>query len=75
MKIIEPKVEFMEQHDFNSHVANCARVCYKKESGDDARTVNNLVLNKHLSMLRHYTYYYIIKNNYIPMIYNLATTI
>ena len=47
MKIIEPKVEFMEQHDFNSHVANCARVCYKKESGDDARTVNNLVLNKH----------------------------
>lgn len=51
MKIIEPKVEFMEQHDFNSHVANCARVCYKKESGDDARTVNNLVLNKHTKML------------------------
>lgn len=75
MKIIEPKVEFMEQHDFNSHVANCARVCYKKESGDDARTVNNLVLNKHFSMLRHYTYYYIIKNNYIPMIYNFATAI
>lgn len=75
MKIIEPKVEFMEQHDFNSHVADCARVCYKKESGDDARTVNNLVLNKHFSMLRHYTYYYIIKNNYIPMIYNFATAI
>lgn len=66
MKIIEPKVELWEEDNYISHVAKCARVCYKKETGDDEKTYNHLVENKHISMLRHSTIYAIIhKDNYI----------
>lgn len=66
MKIIEPKVELWEEDNYISHVAKCARVCYKKETGDDEKTYNHLVENKHISMLRHSTIYAIIhKDNYV----------
>lgn len=59
MKIIEPNVELWEQTDEVAHVARCARICYRKESGNDERLIQNLKLRKHLSMFRHFTYYYI----------------
>ena len=59
MKIIEPNVELLEQTDLISHVARCARICYRKESGNDERLIQSLKLRKHLSMFRHFTYYYI----------------
>lgn len=58
MKIIEPKVELIP---FNGncieHVARCARVCYRKESGNDAALYGSLERRNHLSMYRHETYY------------------
>ena len=66
MKIIEPKVELWEEDNYISHVARCARVCYKKEDGDDEKTYKHLIVNKHISMLRHSTIYAIIpKDDYI----------
>lgn len=66
MKIIEPKVELWEEDNYISHVAKCARVCYKKETGDDKKTYKHLIVNKHISMLRHSTIYAIIhKDDYI----------
>lgn len=66
MKIIEPKVELWEEDNYISHVAKCARVCYKKEDGDDEKTYKHLIVNKHISMLRHSTIYAIVhKNNHI----------
>lgn len=59
MKIIEPNVELWEQTDEIAHVACCARICYRKESGNDERLIQNLKLREHLSMFRHFTYYYI----------------
>lgn len=60
MKIIEPNVELIENKDSVAHVARCARVCYGKETGNDELTVANLMKNKHYSMFRHDTKYYII---------------
>lgn len=57
MKIIEPKVELLEQTDLISHVARCARICYKRESGNDNILYCNLERSKHWSMFRHETYY------------------
>lgn len=57
MKIIEPKVELMQYEDKISHVARCARVCYKKETGNDNVLYGNLERSKHWSMFRHETYY------------------
>ena len=59
MKIIEPNIELWKQTDEVSYVARCARICYRKESGNDERLIQNLKLRKHLSMFRHFTYYYI----------------
>ncbi len=84
MKIIEPKVELWEEYNHISHVARCARVCYKKETGDDEKIYNHLVRDKHISMLRHSTIYAIIhkddyindfihKINNINNIYNIKT--
>lgn len=68
MKILEPAVELWEEKDSTSHVARCARVCYGKETGSDARTVLNLINNKHLSVFRHSTFYYIIHSILTPRI-------
>lgn len=57
MKIIEPKVELWQQDDKVAHVARCARVCYKKETGNDNALYGNLERSKHWSMFRHETYY------------------
>ena len=60
MKIIEPSVEVWKQNDVIAHVARCARICYRKETGNDQRLCNNLVNSKHWSMFRHETVYAII---------------
>lgn len=60
MKIIEPSVELWKQDDAIAHVARCARICYRKETGNDERLYNNLIKSKHWSMFRHETVYAII---------------
>lgn len=61
MKIIEPNVELWEQGDNNiAHITRCARVCYKRESGNDEVLYNNLIKNKHWSMFRHESVYAIV---------------
>lgn len=57
MIIINPKVELWQQDDKVAHVARCARVCYKKETGNDNALYRNLERSKHWSMFRHETYY------------------
>lgn len=66
MKIIEPKVELWEENDSVSHVARCARICYRKETGNDKVLYDSLIKRNHLSMFRHTTYYYIIPKHYAP---------
>lgn len=60
MKIIEPNVELWEQTDVVNHVARCARICYRKETGNDNKLYRSLLNRKHNSMFRHATYYFII---------------
>ena len=58
MNIVEPSVELWTQgEDKVAHVARCARICYKKETGNDAALYNSLEKRDHLSMYRHETYY------------------
>lgn len=58
MKIIQPKVELWRQgEDKVAHVARCARICYKKETGNDSALYGSLERRNHLSMYRHETYY------------------
>lgn len=58
MKIIQPKVELWQQgEDKVAHVARCARICYKKETGNDSALYGSLERRNHLSMCRHETYY------------------
>lgn len=66
MKIIEPNVELWEQTDEVTHVARCARICYRKETGNDERLIQSLKLRKHFSMFRHATYYFIIPYKCVP---------
>jgi len=66
MKIINPNVELWEQTDEVNHVARCARICYRKETGNDGRLIQNLKLRKHNSMFRHATYYFIIPYKCVP---------
>ena len=67
MQIINPNVELIEQNEnIVSHVACCARVCYKREKGNDEVTYNNLLKNKHWSMFRHATRYYIVPKRCVP---------
>lgn len=63
MKIIEPNVKLWQQgEDKVAHVARCARVCYKKEIGNDYVLYSSLERRNHLSMYRHETYYAAINN-------------
>lgn len=58
MNIIQPKVELWQQgEDKVAHVARCARICYKKETGNDYALYGSLERRNHLSMYRHETYY------------------
>ena len=62
MKIVKPSVTLWEQGDNkNNHIARCARVCYASIKEDNCnKLVNNLIIDKHYSMLRHASYYFII---------------
>lgn len=61
MMIIKPNVKLIEQgENIISHVARCARVCYKRENGNDEKLVENLYKNHHWSMFRHETHYCIV---------------
>lgn len=58
MKIIQPKVELWRQYeDAKAHVARCARICYKRETGNDEATYMRLINGHHWSMFRHETVY------------------
>lgn len=59
MKIIEPQAELWIPDNPRAHVARCARVCYGKEEGNNERLYQALLNNKHHSMFRHETHYYI----------------
>lgn len=63
LKIVYPSVEHWKENDKISHVARCARICYRKETGNDLHLHNALLKNKHWSMFRHNTYYYIVPSN------------
>lgn len=62
MKIIEPSVELWQQDvDWKTHVANCARICYRSENKtNNEKLIDNLLVSKHLSMFRHRSVYWII---------------
>lgn len=58
MKIIQPKVELWRQgENIKAHVARCARICYKRENGNDEATYMRLINSHHWSMFRHETVY------------------
>lgn len=67
IKYIYPyDVDDVKYQSFNvSHISKCARVCYGKENTPldikrDIKTFQGLVHNKHLSMLRHDSFYFVI---------------
>jgi thymidylate synthase (FAD) len=62
MEIIKPSVEIWRQGDaIMEHIARCARVCYASDkTTNNVELFKRLIDNKHLSMLRHATYYFII---------------
>ena len=62
MRYINPIVEYWQQSkDRAAHVAKCARVCYASEkTTDNEQMVARLEANKHMSMFRHESRYYIV---------------
>lgn len=61
MKIVRPKIELWEQEEQIPHIARCARVCYAAKTGrNDEALVRDLRNDKHLSMFRHCSRYFII---------------
>lgn len=65
MKLIEPSCEYWEQQDIVTHIAKCARVCYANEKNEnsyekDEALIKRLINDKHVSMLRHASLYYIV---------------
>lgn len=63
MNIIKPTVELWLQKDAIAHVAKCARICYKKETGNNVALYERLKHSNHLSMFRHESIYAIIPNH------------
>lgn len=68
MKLIEPDVRLWDTKGLEKEtiIARAARVCYKSETTgpeSDERLCSRLYKNKHFSMFRHYTIYYIIPVN------------
>lgn len=81
IRCIRPSIKYLDYYDvddikhrsFNvSHISKCARVCYGKENTPpnierDIKTFQGLVRNKHLSMLRHDSFYFVIDiSKYAP---------
>ena len=61
MKIIEPKVEILTQDNTIDHIATCARICYASNTtNNNSKLCKTLWNNKHRSMFRHASVYYII---------------
>ena len=61
MIYINPQVEYWQQVNRAAHVAKCARVCYASEkTTDNEKMVARLEANKHMSMFRHESRYYIV---------------
>lgn len=64
MKIVKPYIEHFKQVDTVSHIAKCARICYASKSIKNEQSfVDSLWKNKHRSMYRHASVYYIIPEN------------
>lgn len=64
MQYINPSVEYWQQgDDLAAHVARCARVCYKSErTNHNDEMVGRLADSGHLSMFRHESRYFIIRD-------------
>lgn len=61
MEVVESKVECWLQGNDIAHIARCARVCYaSKNTSINNEFVKGLWKNKHRSMFRHASVYYII---------------
>lgn len=70
MKIIKPEVKVLIEYNHDSHIAKCARTCYRSSKNDDGkRLINDLKTKKHFSMFRHASYYFIIPTNDIYLEY------
>lgn len=63
MNIVKPYVELLINEDNISHVAKCARVCYQSDGTNNEQLYNALKKNKHNSMFRHETHYFIVSND------------
>lgn len=63
MKIVEPNVELWIPESTWKHVARCARLCYDSKGSNNEALCRALIKNKHYSMFRHDTHYYIIPYN------------
>lgn len=61
MRIVNPSVEmWLDNNDWIAHVARCARICYASDKGEDKNLVTRLLKDKHHSMFRHRSHYFII---------------
>lgn len=61
MRIVNPSVEMWhDNNNWMAHVARCARICYASDKGEDKNLVNRLFKDKHHSMFRHRSHYFII---------------
>lgn len=61
MRIVNPSVEMWhDNNNWMAHVARCARICYASDKGEDKNLVNRLLKDKHHSMFRHRSHYFII---------------
>ena len=75
MKLIKPRFELLSNpitmDERYAHMAKCARVCTKNnKTTDNERFVHSLIDSSHISMLRHDSVYYIVKNSTIKSIMN-----
>ena len=61
MRIVNPSVEmWLDNNNWMAHVARCARICYASDKGEDKNLVTRLLKDKHNSMFRHRSHYFII---------------
>lgn len=63
MKIIKPSAEYWEQKDKDDHVARCGHVCYASDKETDSKKfAERMISSQHLSVFRHVSRYFIVKN-------------
>lgn len=61
MRIVNPSVEmWLDNNNWIAHVARCARICYASDKGEDKNLVTRLLKDKHHSMFRHRSHYFIV---------------